>query len=335
MPNHLNNQNKIKRLRKQAEELAKHHPGFSNQSNVVDLFHEMEVAYHELEIQAEELKRAQVELASLHQEYENLFEFAPCGYVILDTKGLVTRANLTAIGLLQVERRILLSSAFVQFVSNGYQNAFLTARRKAETTGEKQRLEIPLKQGTQLPLWVELSLQPEWDKTGHLVQLRMVLFDISERKAMDEELEATRDKAEYQSRKYTLALSSMTEGLIFYDNQNMITHMNPAAEAMVGFTLENIRPLSAEERIKLLTVSDAEGKTLAPEKLVSTQAIRGEPVVRKEIQCHQVWRIRAWAGPMQALSGNDGWRDLVLQPGRRGKHLFLYHCLRQAPGGPC
>jgi signal transduction histidine kinase len=36
MPGHHNSQNKIELLRKQAEELAKHHPGFPNQFNVAD-----------------------------------------------------------------------------------------------------------------------------------------------------------------------------------------------------------------------------------------------------------------------------------------------------------
>jgi PAS domain S-box-containing protein len=64
----------------------------------------------------------------------------------------------------------------------------------------------------------------------------------------------------------------------------MITHMNPAAESMLGFSLEDIRALPADDRIKLLTVTDAEGQTLPPAKLVSSQAIQGETVVRKEIQ---------------------------------------------------
>jgi PAS domain S-box-containing protein len=276
-------------LRRRAEELLEQRsPDASSleSTGISDLIHELEVHQAELEIQNEDLRRSQQELTSLHKEYENLYESAPCGYITLDSNGLITRANLTAIGLLHAERRILLNSTFTRFVFPGYENAFLTARRNAETTGEKQKLELPLKQGTQHHVWLEISLEPERNDAGHLVQLRVVLFDISERKAMEDDLQATRDKAEYQSRKYAMALNSMTEGVIFYDSQNMITRMNPAAESMLGFSFEDIRPLPADDRIKLLTVTDAQGQPLPPEKLVSSQAIQGETVVRKEIQFH-------------------------------------------------
>lgn len=70
-------QNQFERLRKQAEKLFQQQPGFPNQSNVADLFHDMEVIFKELEIQSKELKRNQVELALLNQEHAQLYEFAP------------------------------------------------------------------------------------------------------------------------------------------------------------------------------------------------------------------------------------------------------------------
>ena len=93
-------------------------------------------------------------------------------------------------------------------------------------------------------------------------------------------------QAEGQVEEYAMIMDSITEGVILFDSQNMITRMNPAAEAMTGYSLENIRVLPVEERIKLLTVTDAQGRVLPPEKLVSSQAIQGDCVVQKEIQLH-------------------------------------------------
>ena len=120
---------------------------------------------------------------------------------------------------------------------------------------------------------------------------RSLLAQNNELLEKNDNLKTRLAEAESQVKEYSMIMDSITEGVIIYDNQNMITRMNPAAEAITGYSLENIRALPVEERIKVLTVTDAEGRVLPPEKLVSSQAIRGETVVRKEIQCHPRNRV--------------------------------------------
>ena len=70
----------------------------------------------ELEMQNEELRRSQETLEESRNEYAELYDFSPVGYLTLDKKGLVTRANLTACSLLGIKRSLLLEKPFSGFV---------------------------------------------------------------------------------------------------------------------------------------------------------------------------------------------------------------------------
>ncbi|MBS3779745.1 MAG: response regulator [Desulfovermiculus sp.] len=196
MPDHNHKQNRFESLRQQAEELIQHQSEVPCQSNVADLFQEMGVAYKELEIQAEELKRAQEELASLHREYENLYEFAPCGYVTLNPEGIITKANLTAASLLNDNKKSLLRSTLSNYIAAGWETVFLKAREQATQTGNKQSVEFPLKTTSGPPVWVQADIDAERDRHGSLLQYRVVLTDITRRKQTEQELIQTRQEAE-------------------------------------------------------------------------------------------------------------------------------------------
>ena len=83
-------------------------PTFGASTDILELIHELKIHQTELEIQNEELKRAQLELIDLYRQFEDLYEFAPCGYLNLDPKGLVSRINLAGVILLNGLREKIL-----------------------------------------------------------------------------------------------------------------------------------------------------------------------------------------------------------------------------------
>lgn len=184
------------RLRSQAEELIKNRPASAPHAStdILELIHELTVHQMELEIQNEELKRAQQELSDLFGQFEDLYEFAPCGYLNLNPKGLITRINLAGVTLLKEDREGLLHSGFSQYVAPGWLDGYYDALRKAGQTGKKQGLDLQLSSSDKAHRWVWAEIQADPSKTGAVRQWRIMLVDISSKKEVELALQASEKK---------------------------------------------------------------------------------------------------------------------------------------------
>jgi PAS domain-containing protein/DNA-binding NarL/FixJ family response regulator len=194
--NQFDQSNKFDRLRLQAETLITQ-PSASDvdaPTDILDLIHELKIHQAELEIQNEELKRAQLELTDLYRQFEDLYEFAPCSYLNLNPKGLVSRINLAGVMLLSELRGKILHTGFSQFVAPGWRDAYLDALKKAGRTGETQSLELQLNTGNASNTWVWAEIRASRDDTGVVIQWRMTLVDISAKKEVEIALQGSEMK---------------------------------------------------------------------------------------------------------------------------------------------
>ena len=94
-------------LRKKAEAQIKNLPLSTldlTMEKAKTLLHELEVHQIELEMQNQELREAQQQLEKARDEYCDLFDFAPVGYLILNEKGVINNINLTACHLFGIDR---------------------------------------------------------------------------------------------------------------------------------------------------------------------------------------------------------------------------------------
>jgi len=142
---------------------------------------------HELSLQNEELRRDQQELLAARDAYRELYDQAPIGYLTLDERGIVEDANLTACGLLGIERARL----------RGMPLSSLMARDEAEqlhlhlvevfATGIRVSRELELRSPTGARLHLRLdSIATE--AADPPLRCRTTLTDISERIRMEERL---------------------------------------------------------------------------------------------------------------------------------------------------
>lgn len=81
------------------------------------LLNELLIHKVELEVQLEELKRANVAMEEARDRYLDLYDFSPVGYLTITRVGLVSQLNLTAAGLLGVDRLQLLNCRFWNLVA--------------------------------------------------------------------------------------------------------------------------------------------------------------------------------------------------------------------------
>ena len=215
-PKKLSDQsNTFDRLRRQAEELITR-PSASHveaPTDILELIHELKIHQAELEIQNEELKRAQLELTDLYRQFEDLYEFAPCSYLNINPKGLVSRINLAGVMLLSEVREKILHIGFSQFVALAWRDAYLDALKQAGRTGDTQSLELRLNSAEESPSWVWAEIRANRDDTGAVAHWRMTLVDISEKKKAEEALARAGRDLETQIEKRTAQLSRANQEL--------------------------------------------------------------------------------------------------------------------------
>ena len=237
MPDDRHPSDKFELLRIQAEGLLHKQPDLVLQtpSDMLDLIHELKVHQAELEIQNEELQRAQDELTTLHQAFESLYEFAPCGYLTLNNKGIITRVNLAAVALLETDRRSLWHSGFSQFIDFDHAYAFISARKKAAETGTTQSVVLPLKRGKKSPVWVQANIEADRDDADAVTQWRVVLMDITPQKAAEASLRESEERFRTLFQHAPVAYQSLDRhGNLVAVNQAWLETLNYSEMDVIG-----------------------------------------------------------------------------------------------------
>jgi PAS domain S-box-containing protein len=169
-------------LRRQAEEqlagLAAASP-FPGDPDAVA--HELLVHQIELEMQNEELRRAQLELQASHDKYFARFELAPVGYFTLSKAGVVEEANLTAGGLLGVERQELVGRPFHDFVVADDQDVFYRQHKQLAEYGRSVDFELRLKHAGGAPVWASLQGKPMDATEDEPLRIHLTFADVTQR----------------------------------------------------------------------------------------------------------------------------------------------------------
>jgi two-component system sensor kinase FixL len=109
------------------------------------LLHELEVHQVELEMQNEELREALHRLEEARDEYTDLFDFAPIGYILLNEKGIIKNINLTACDLLGIERLHIKNKPLSAYMSTGESIIFFQKLRDTFKSGILNSFELEMK----------------------------------------------------------------------------------------------------------------------------------------------------------------------------------------------
>lgn len=152
-------------------------------------YEELSVAQEELRVQNEALAAAELAAVAERDQYRDLFEFAPNGYVVTDGEGTVLRANRAACTLLNLVPRYLLNKPLAVFVWADDRPAFhdqLSALLRGEAAYESTLRLIPRGEAAG-PRTVAASVVPFRDPDTRRPLLRWQFRDVTdERRAADE-----------------------------------------------------------------------------------------------------------------------------------------------------
>ena len=159
-----------------------------------DVLHELQVHQVELEMQNEALRQKQTELEAMRDRYVDLYDFAPVGYLTLNSNGMIEELNLTAATLLSMERKDLLQRRFTAQVIAEDQNRWLTLFLVVMKQDGKGSVEVSMQRGDGSVFQALLDCQRKMVDGNP--QLRIALTHISERKRLEAELAQHREHLE-------------------------------------------------------------------------------------------------------------------------------------------
>ncbi len=153
------------------------------------LCQELDMHRANLELQNAELRQTQEHLRASEEEYRDLYEFAPVGYLTLDGEGRIRQVNLTGSALLHVERASLIQMRFQTFVAPASLPAFREFLARMGESGEKERCELELVDlGRKRPLWLIAEGRSQRGAGGAECRYRVALTDITEKRQLEQSL---------------------------------------------------------------------------------------------------------------------------------------------------
>ncbi len=158
------------------------------------LVHELQVHRFELQMQNDELRRTQAELAELRDQYFELFELAPVGYVTIGPEYRIERCNLSAAELLGMERSKVEGAVLAALVAPEDRDPSFLAMRETLESGAPQTCECAIVRTAGTRRHVQLSIVPV-NKQSPADGCRVTLTDITRRKLAEERLRMAIDGA--------------------------------------------------------------------------------------------------------------------------------------------
>ena len=159
------------------------------------LLSELNGALYELQTTAVELLEQNEEMVSSRQtleeerrRYQELFDFAPDGYLVTDTEGIILDANNAATNLFNVSRSLLVGKPLAIFVRNGEHLVFRTrlAEMKKGIVDQNDQWELNLHSGKRTTVPVSITVGKVIASRGGTAELRWLLRDITKRRQQEE-----------------------------------------------------------------------------------------------------------------------------------------------------
>ncbi|MCC5615515.1 PAS domain S-box protein [Nostoc sp. CHAB 5836] len=164
---------------------------------------ELQVVEEELRQQNEELAIARELVELERQRYQDLFEFAPDGYLVTDTAGIIQEANRAAATLLAVRQKYLINKPLILFIASQDRQTFITQLNNSQQVQQWEAYFKP-RRGKAFPASIRASVM--YDSEGKQVGWRWLIRDISEHQQAKELLRQASDELEQRVAKRTAEL---------------------------------------------------------------------------------------------------------------------------------
>jgi PAS domain S-box-containing protein len=247
------------------------------------------------------LRHATEQLDLLREQFSDLYDYAPVGYLTVDERSVVHRANLLAAAMLGAARGEVLGTRLLSYVRPADRTTCVTFLKEAFAATTPASCEVALVKGRWRAEVVELVASPAASgrDLGHAgPQARIALVDVSRRRKTDEALRQS-------ERRHEAVVAAMAEGVVVFDARGGIESCNTAAERILDATAAELcgrRSLDGERG-----AIREDGSPFAPEDQPASVVLRTgnaqwNVLVGLPRDAGTAW-IRASAEPMRDADG--------------------------------
>lgn len=196
---------------------------------------EVHVLSEELSEQYIYLQEAQLALTTERQQYFELFELAPDGYIVTDTKGIIKQINQTAAARLSRDKGALIDKPLGALVAQADIQAFYTALSQLQQGKTFQNFSLRLQSYQKPPLYVSFTIAPMQDHQSRLVGFRWLFRDLTQQRRASIALEESEAKYRAIVEDQTeLICRFLADGRLTFVNQAFCQYFERSSESLMG-----------------------------------------------------------------------------------------------------
>ncbi|MEH2430702.1 MAG: ATP-binding protein [Nostoc sp.] len=158
---------------------------YSQQEITAEAFEELQITLEELKIASEELQATRIVIEKERQRYQELFHFAPDGYLVTDTFGIILEANHAATIQINVSQRFLTGKPLLTFIAQSDHQAFFNYLTQLQQLDRGEEWEVCLQPREKICFDVAFTVVTVRNEKGKPVALRWLMRDISQRRRLE------------------------------------------------------------------------------------------------------------------------------------------------------
>lgn len=204
--------------------------------------YELQVHRTELKMQNLELRENERQLEAISRQYEELFDFAPVPYFILNQEGLVKNVNFTGANMLGLQKKILVEKPFILFLKNDDHSTFFNHLKRVYTSKQESKIDLRLEyQNTKKYIILSSRLFQFSGDSGDACL--STIIDITDRQQYEKRLAESEQK-------YRTILREASDAVFLIDSSFTIEEANNRACDMLGFMRGELSGLNFSSFIK-------------------------------------------------------------------------------------
>jgi two-component system, cell cycle sensor histidine kinase and response regulator CckA len=194
-------------------------------------------------------------------EFQQLYDQAPCGYHSLDREGRFVRINQTELTMLGYDRAEIIGTKFSDLLTPESLQTFINNFPQFKARGSVKNLKFHMvcKNGQQIP--VSLSSTAIKDPDGNFLMTRSVVLDISEQSSLETARQQAANDLQNAHQRIINIWESMTDAYVTLDANWKFSYANSAAisafvlmnvnaNEIIGFSLWEVFPATMGEIVE-------------------------------------------------------------------------------------